>query len=170
MVRGLRYRPYFTHSLPAYVNLPGRDPDEALFPWGKPKAAAPSSGAEAEAPNEKKPGGNAPDSAEKARWVRQFPAHQRDLVSAVAVVSAGWQLRALRQQLRDLPGFLSAWRLHARHFRVVFRDLPTLLKAKQLLDQFHLEGNVRVELRLSDAHSRAFAAFVAEQETASGQE
>ncbi|CCW61847.1 unnamed protein product [Phytomonas sp. EM1] len=159
MAKGLCHRPYFTHPPRFHVNLPGRESGEVLLSEPGKRRQAKEKGSDGEEKIAK-----TPKEKEGAVWVRQFPRHQRDLVSAVAVVLAGWGVKDLRRHLRDLPGFLSCWRLYAKHFRVVFRDQETLFKAKQLLDQFHVEGNVRVEMKLSDIHSRSFAEFITQQE------
>lgn len=93
--------------------------------------------------------------------------HQKDLVTVMAVVSsAQWTAGKLQYHLRDLPGFLACWRLHAKHFRVLFQHRDYLFKAKQLLDQFHLDGNVRVTLQPSDTLTRLYTAYVAKEEAA----
>lgn len=123
-------------------------------------------GKEAEAEEEERESKEV-DESESRLLLRQYPFHQKDLVTAVAVISATqWTTKEVRHQLKDLPGFLTAWRLYAKHYRVVFEDGTALFRAKQLLDQFQLDGNVRVTLNLSDALVRQNADFLAKQEAA----
>lgn len=117
---------------------------------------------DAQATKQKKPAGGRGDVSDPQ--LRQFGHTQKELVSAVASVSAHWTTKQLREHLADLPGFLTCWMLFPQRFRVVFHTAESLFKAKQLLDQFVLEGDVRVSLSLAEGLAQQRMEFLAAQE------
>lgn len=142
-VATLLRRPYFSQYVGYHVNLPDQ-PDGAVLHPGPRKRGRTEEGE------------NEPDQS-----VRQSPRSQKDLVSAVAIPTTTWTTRQLKKHLTDLPGFISCWYLSPHHFRVVFCNTETLFRAKKLLDEFEIEGKVRVNLQLSDFFQRQYEASLA---------
>lgn len=186
MAAVLSHRAYFTHPPQFHVSIPGKETGDRLTASN----AAASSGrshkrardgenTNSTAPLQNANEGNAPamlnhsDVAEEEEHgkctedggpIVQFGGKQSELVTAVAAVSARWNTKELRHHLQDLPGFLSCWVLYAKHFRVVFRDRTFLFQAKQLLDQFQVDGSVQVSVSLADTLNRQYAEFIAAAE------
>eukprot|EP00796_Vickermania_ingenoplastis_P004274 gene4274-3091_t len=142
-VAALQRQPYFRRFLHFRVNIPGRDEGTVLHPGLRKRRRGAEDAAEASADADLMP-------------VKQRCCSQQKLVSAVALLSTSWTTKELRTRLEDLPGFVSCWFLHARHFRVVFLDAESLFRAKKLLDEFEIEGKVRVSLQLSDFLQRLY--------------
>jgi hypothetical protein len=92
-------------------------------------------------------------------------AYQNDLVTASASTSTPVGSKQLRKLLADVPGFVSCWKLHASHFRVVFATSAALFAAKVLLDEFEAEG-VRIVLQLSDGQADKYGGYVEERANA----
>lgn len=84
----------------------------------------------------------------------QHRVSQLNLTSALMSLPVKLSVKELRRRLSDLPGLMSCWNVSARLYRVVFVDKSSLLKAKQLLDQFALDGNVRALLRIPQSVMR----------------
>lgn len=92
--------------------------------------------------------------------IKQSTRNQSELVTAVAVVTSAWSTKELRQRLKDLPGFMYLWFLYSRHFRVLFTSAALLFRAKKLLDEFEIEGKVRVNIQLSDHLQRKYEEYL----------
>lgn len=140
----LQKHPYHGQYLRFDVNLPGKEDGAVLFPGClKRKREDPTS-------DESKQKDDSQPSAFFIPPLKQHRCLQGDLVTAVAAVSAPWQNRELKHQLKDLPGFVTCWYLYPRHFRAVFVNENSLFQAKKLLDEFPIDEKVRVHLQLSD--------------------
>lgn len=147
----LQSQPYFGFHLRFHPNIPGRKDGEVLCRSNSRKRdreeAEKQKADEVEEEGKRKDGGVI---------LRQSLCSQNELATAVASVSISWHTKELQSHLKDLPGFISCWYLYSRHFRVVFVNTETLFKAKKLLDEFEIEGNARVNLRLSDSLLRKY--------------
>ncbi|CAD2219609.1 hypothetical protein ADEAN_000711800 [Angomonas deanei] len=141
-----RSRPYFGQHLQLHVSLPGYEEGELLL------------GKDSKTKDKKAP-----------KAIVQQNVHQNDLVSCVARLTRPLAMKLFLEKFRDIPGFVSGWRLHAERvrnpddvrrakpnrstngmYKVVFQNKKFLFDAKNLLDQFELDKGVRVTLLLSD--------------------
>lgn len=150
----LQRKPYFGYYLRFDLNIPGKENGEVLIRTGKKTCEKEEEKESRE--EQKKDDDSWMKKDGSGSTVRQSCCSQNELVTAVAAVSASLPSKELQRHLKDLPGFLSCWYLYSRHFRVVFMNAEALFKAKKLLDEFELEGNVRVHLHFSDFLTRKY--------------
>ncbi|RNF22561.1 uncharacterized protein Tco025E_03048 [Trypanosoma conorhini] len=160
MVLALRHAPYFTHPPRFLLNVAGKEEGEVLR--GTKSRKRPRNDAtddEREQPQQhvEPHSGDASNS----HPLLQSTVRQADMVTAVATTSARMHTKELRHQLKDIPGFITCWILYPQHFRVVFASKMALFRAKELLDQFEVDGHVRVSLTLADGVAKEFSDHLA---------
>nr|CCC94978.1 unnamed protein product [Trypanosoma congolense IL3000] len=153
MVSTLRRRVYFTHPPHFLLNVEGMEDGAVL-------RSAKQGGLQGTDEKQLPPPGSCLGSKE----LRQSTVRQSEMVTVAATTSSRIGAKELRHQLRDVPGFVTCWWLHSQHFRLLFVSKTALFKAKQLLDQFEVDGNVRVTITLPDGTSKEFVNHLAADE------
>lgn len=148
----LQKKPYFGYHLRFDLNIPGREDEKTLSSTSGKKRRRQDDNSEEHQKDEDLLKAKDDSGPEK----RQIHSSQTELVTAVASTSVSLPVKELQAQLKDLPGFVSCWYIYPRHSRVVFSNTATLFKAKKLLDEFEIEGNIRVHLHLSDFLTRQY--------------
>ncbi|ORC86095.1 uncharacterized protein TM35_000301350 [Trypanosoma theileri] len=175
MTMALRHKPYFTHPPKFLLNVAGKDDGDVLRECKRSKRDQAKQQKHADEDDDDNNDNDDYEEDEKKKSVkksddmdsphlRQAAVRQADMITAVATTSARMSTKDMQYQLRDVPGFITCWMLYPQHFRVVFASQSTLFKAKQLLDQFAVDGNVRVGLTLADAAAKEFTAYITAQE------
>lgn len=161
----LQRQPYFGQYLHFDVHIPGKE-EGAVLHQGHRKRPREEDGGDAHAHTDGDEANPAVDTTKAKNSkndfgaVKQSTRNQSDLVTAVAVVTSSWATKELRQRLKDLPGFMSLWFLYSRHFRILFSTAAALFRAKKLLDEFEIEGKVRVNIQLSDNLQRRYEEYL----------
>ncbi|EPY21432.1 hypothetical protein STCU_08549 [Strigomonas culicis] len=180
MVLQLQRKHYFSTFLNMQVTLPGYKEGDALV-VENPPASSQEDGAELAKPIVR---------------IKQFDGQQGMLVSCGLQLSQARPQADITHLLVDLPGFVSLFPAHqsnnnnsnsytnnnnnrrnpqykpggaiARNYRIVFQNKRYLFQAKHLLDQFELEGNLRVYLKLNENLAKEEEAFRQEEEEKGG--
>ncbi|EKF37602.1 hypothetical protein MOQ_002203 [Trypanosoma cruzi marinkellei] len=171
MVMALRHAPYFTHPPKFLLNLPGKEEGEILRGVKSRKrprntTTTSSSSSNDEGKEEECQGKEpTPGDAKDFLPLLQSTVRQAEMITAVATTSARMHTKELCEQLKEIPGFITCWMLYPQHFRVLFASRKTLFHAKELLDQFEVDGHVRVTLTFSDGAAKAFAEHLASVES-----
>ncbi|RNF04516.1 hypothetical protein TraAM80_05108 [Trypanosoma rangeli] len=160
MVMALRHAPYFTHPPKFLLTVAGKKEGEVLRQVKSRKRQRDDTAYEKKEQKQQH-GDPSSGDANDSHTLLQSTVRQADMVTAVATTSARMHTKELRHQLKDIPGFVTCWMLYPQHFRVVFASKMTLFRAKELLDQFEVDGHVRVSLTLSDAVAKEFADHLA---------
>ncbi|EAN79350.1 uncharacterized protein TEOVI_000781300 [Trypanosoma equiperdum] len=145
MVTSLSRKPYFTHPPKFLLNIAGNE-DGAILKSPKGMKRSRESGEGEHSQSTPSVGGE----------LRQSTVRQSEMVTASAATSSRIGAKELRQQLKDIPGFVTCWALYQQHFRLVFVSKAALFKAKHLLDQFEVDGSVRVSITLPDSAAKEF--------------
>ncbi|ESL11072.1 hypothetical protein TRSC58_01187 [Trypanosoma rangeli SC58] len=160
MVMALRHAPYFTHPPKFLLTVAGKKEGEVLRQVKSRKRQRNDTAYEKK-DQKQQHGDPSSDDVSDSHPLLQSAVRQADMVTAVATTSARMHTKELCHQLKDIPGFVTSWMLYPQHFRVVFASKMTLFRAKELLDQFEVDGHVRVSLTLSDAVAKEFAGHLA---------
>ncbi|RNF19042.1 hypothetical protein TcG_04402 [Trypanosoma cruzi] len=163
MVMALRHAPYFTHPPKFLLNVPGKEDGEVLR-GVKSRKRRRNATTDEEKEEEHQNGEPTPGDAKNFSPLLQSTVRQAEMITAVATTSTRMHTKELCDQLKEIPGFITCWMLYPQHFRVLFASRKTLFRAKELLDQFEVDGHVRVTLTLSDGAAKAFAEHLASVE------